>query len=65
MVKVAGPVEATWRAQYGMFSLLPGHAVASILDEYITEINNRPWKVLGWSTPAEVFHELCSKGTIT
>ena len=117
--------EATWRAQYGMFSLLPAHAVASItadngsefafhhtladtmgvptyfcdpyssfqrgtnehfngrirrylpkgtsfddvtqeeLDEYITEINNRPRKVLGWLTPAEVFQELCSKEAIT
>jgi len=35
------------------------------LDEYVKEINNRPRKVLGWSTPAEVFHELCSKGAIT
>ena len=35
------------------------------LDEYITEINNRPRKVLGWLTPAEVFQELCSKETIT
>ena len=117
--------EATWRAQYGMFSLLPAHAVASItadngsefafhhtladtmgvptyfcdpyssfqrgtnehfngrirrylpkgtsfddvtqeeLDEYVKEINNRPRKVLGWLTPAEVFQELCSKGAIT
>jgi len=31
------------------------------LDEYIHEINNRPRKVLGWLTPAEVFEELCSK----
>lgn len=30
------------------------------LDEYLREINNRPRKVLGWSTPAEVFQELCS-----
>lgn len=30
------------------------------LDAYITEINNRPRKVLGWATPAEVFQELCS-----
>lgn len=30
------------------------------LDEYIWEINNRPRKVLGWATPAEVFRELCS-----
>jgi len=35
------------------------------LDEYITEINNRPRKVLGWLTPAEVFQELCSKEAIT
>ncbi|MGO3148314.1 MAG: transposase, partial [Leucobacter sp.] len=28
------------------------------LDEYVTEINNRPRKVLGWATPAEVFQEL-------
>lgn len=30
------------------------------LDEYIGEINDRPRKVLGWATPAEVFQELCS-----
>ncbi|WGD36544.1 IS30 family transposase [Lysinibacter sp. HNR] len=30
------------------------------LDEYVWEINNRPRKVLGWATPAEVLHELCS-----
>lgn len=30
------------------------------LDEIIREINNRPRKVLGWATPAEVFWELCS-----
>jgi len=30
------------------------------LDEYITEINNRPRKILAWGTPAEVFQELCS-----
>lgn len=30
------------------------------LDEYVHEINNRPRKVLGWATPAEVFQELCS-----
>lgn len=28
------------------------------LDEYVNEINNRPRKILGWATPAEVFHEL-------
>lgn len=31
------------------------------LDEFIWEINNRPRKVLGWATPAEVFQELCSR----
>lgn len=31
------------------------------LDEYLHEINNRPRKVLGWATPAEVFQELCSE----
>lgn len=31
------------------------------LDEFITEINNRPRKVLGWATPAEEFQELCSQ----
>lgn len=30
------------------------------LNEFITEINNRPRKILGWATPAEVFQELCS-----
>jgi IS30 family transposase len=33
------------------------------LDEYITEINNRPRKILGWATPAEIFQELSSKET--
>ena len=33
------------------------------LDEYITEINNRPRTILGWATPAEVFQELSSKET--
>lgn len=28
------------------------------LNEYVTEINNRPRKILGWATPAEVFQEL-------
>lgn len=32
------------------------------LDEYVWEINNRPRRVLGWATPAEVFQELCSEG---
>jgi IS30 family transposase len=33
------------------------------LDEFIHEINNRPRKILGWATPAEIFQELCSKQT--
>lgn len=33
------------------------------LDEIITEINNRPRKILAWATPAEVFHELTSTQT--
>ncbi|MEX2430708.1 MAG: IS30 family transposase [Dehalococcoidia bacterium] len=28
------------------------------LDEIVYEINNRPRKILGWATPAELFHEL-------
>ena len=35
------------------------------LDDYITEINNRPRKILGWATPAEVFQELSSTETTT
>ena len=35
------------------------------LDAYVNEINNRPRKVLGWRTPAEVFQELCSMETTT
>lgn len=31
------------------------------LDEFLHEINNRPRKILGWATPAEVFQELCSR----
>lgn len=33
------------------------------LDEFVAEINNRPRKVLGWFTPAEIFQELCSEGS--
>ncbi|MGO1944840.1 MAG: IS30 family transposase [Ancrocorticia sp.] len=29
------------------------------LDHYVAEINNRPRKILGWATPAEISHELC------
>jgi IS30 family transposase len=35
----------------------------SELDEIITEINNRPRKILGWATPTEAFQELCSEQT--
>lgn len=28
------------------------------LDDIVDEINNRPRKILGWATPAELFHEL-------
>ena len=31
------------------------------LNEIITEINDRPRKVLGWATPAKIFNELCSQ----
>lgn len=30
------------------------------LNEFVHEINNRPRKILGWATPAEVFQELSS-----
>lgn len=33
------------------------------LDAWVHEINNRPRKVLGWFTPAEIFQELCSEGS--
>lgn len=35
------------------------------LDEFVTEINNRPRKILGWATPAEVFQELSSEEATT
>lgn len=28
------------------------------VNELVNEINNRPRKILGWATPAEIFHEL-------
>ena len=31
------------------------------LDEFVAEISNRPRKVWGWFTPAEIFQELCSE----
>lgn len=31
------------------------------LDEFTHEISNRPRKILGWTTPAEAFQELCSQ----
>jgi IS30 family transposase len=33
------------------------------LNEFVTEINNRPRKILDWATPAEIFQELSSKET--
>lgn len=33
------------------------------LDQIVNEINNRPRKVLGWATPAEIFQELNSAQT--
>lgn len=35
------------------------------LDAYIQEINNRPRKVLGWATPAEIFQQLAWNPTPT
>lgn len=35
------------------------------LDEFVNEINNRPRKILGWATPAEIFHELAWEPTPT
>ena len=39
--------------------------VQTELNEFITEINNRPRKILGWATPAEVFQEECSQQATT
>ena len=33
------------------------------LNEIITEINDRPRKILDWATPTEIFNELCSQQT--
>jgi IS30 family transposase len=35
------------------------------LDQIIDEINNKPLEILGWATPAEVFHQLCSTPDVT
>jgi IS30 family transposase len=35
------------------------------LDEFVHEINNRPRKILGWATPAEIFRELAWELTPT
>lgn len=35
------------------------------LNEFVNEINNRPRKILGWATPAEIFHELAWELTPT
>lgn len=35
------------------------------LDEIVHEINNRPRKILGWATPAEIFQELAWEPTPT
>jgi hypothetical protein len=31
----------------------------------VNDLNNRPRKILGWATPAEIFHELSWKLTST
>lgn len=28
------------------------------LNEFVNEINHHPRKIVGWATPAEIFHEL-------
>lgn len=35
------------------------------LNDIITTLNNQPLKCLGWETPAEVFHRLCSNPDVT
>lgn len=35
------------------------------LNTFVDEINNRPRKILGWATPAEIFHELAWDPTPT
>lgn len=41
------------------------HLTQNELDEFVHEINNRPRKILGWATPAEIFHELAWELTPT
>ena len=41
------------------------HLTQDEVNEFVNEINNRPRKVLGWATPAEVFHELAWELTPT
>ncbi|WP_157002536.1 IS30 family transposase [Agromyces laixinhei] len=35
------------------------------IDSFVNEINNRPRKILGWATPARIFHELTWEPTPT
>jgi len=50
---------------WSSFQLALTDVTCAELGECAKDINNRPRKVSGWSTPAEVFHELCSKEAIT